>query len=652
MPTVIDSRDPLKGFAPSKQPEPQIEPEPKLEPEPEPTKIIDVVNDEVNRVLAHSINSFSAYSSVSYETVLPNEKEIYDELLAILQKKFPAVINGLFQQKKIDSLGDLLMATEVYYLMESSDLVAFLNEFLEGDSNYKFVEMHEFVSEVSCKFDKTPVNPNVTYGSCGFHLVGYDAEQMILSLATNPFTPYKSNVTMAYQLDDVRLFYLLPYEELEILASRRAPISLETQPRFTSCNIVASVWMKRILYDALECHATDIHMENYMIPEIDPRVGTNSFSRRYTVSFRILTDLVEQPRWEVPKQFNDSFMREIVKCTANFEVELDYSGGVKTTWLNVLQDGLVNLRLAFSSISGNGDYTCVIRVQQLNIIPKTIDSLGFNGLVTTALCDIAERSTGLTLLAGPRGSGKNTTLNALVAYKRRKHPGLSFIEYSSPIEFIQPFPQVDYGDSRERLQNYISLSKKQDVNVALLNEIPDAGVAPAVADLINSSISVMTTLHINRLWDLPSKMREYFGEHFAELYTHITGVVLQRMFVPLCPHCREETFLTDSPVQGISLFALDLMKKFKIAKFYHAPKGVNHCKYCGGSGLDNRVQPLAEFLIFNEQLRTDLLQCDTVWQMSDVIKSAVRKNKNALEDSIAEAVSTGLLSPSAFDFLK
>lgn len=77
------------------------------------------------------------------------------------------------------------------------------------------------------------------------------------------------------------------------------------------------------------------------------------------------------------------------------------------------------------------------------------------------------------------------------------------ISYDSPIEVLMPFPQVDYKDDPKRLLDCVRLAKKQDIDIAFLNEIPSKDVAFAVKDLVTSSIGVITTLHLNRIWDLP-----------------------------------------------------------------------------------------------------------------------------------------------------
>lgn len=60
----------------------------------------------------------------------------------------------------------------------------------------------------------------------------------------------------------------------------------------------------------------------------------------------------------------------------------------------------------------------------------------------------------------------------------------------------------------------------------------------AVKDLVTSSIGVITTLHLNRIWDLPFRLYEYYGESYKDVIMQTNGVINQKMFGVMCPSCR------------------------------------------------------------------------------------------------------------------
>ena len=307
--------------------------------------------------------------------------------------------------------------------------------------------------------------------------------------------------------------------------------------------------------------------------------------------------------------------------------------GVQTSWLNPLNDGSCSLRITCGKTPSG--YTCVVRITPLDISEMRPKDLGFDQKIVNFMEMLKDKERGLTLFTGPVRSGKNTSMNALVN-RIRDEKQLKFIEFSSPIEVLQPFGQMDYQSKQEILLDFIRLSKKQDIDMAILNELPTKEVAGEVIDLINSSIGVMTTFHIDRIWDFPYKMKDYFGSSYIDLITHINGIINQRMFIKQCPYCRKKTFN-----EHLRPDVLEFLKKFKIDTYYVA----EGCPKCGGSGRMNSVQPYAEFLYFDDELKRKLLRCDKPYQMEDIARETVKKNKTSLEYFIADAIRDGDLNP-------
>ncbi|MGL4949767.1 MAG: ATPase, T2SS/T4P/T4SS family, partial [Anaeroplasmataceae bacterium] len=318
--------------------------------------------------------------------------------------------------------------------------------------------------------------------------------------------------------------------------------------------------------------------------------------------------------------------------TTALSVDLSSSEGVKTSWLNPLDDGTCDLRVTCSATRGG--LTCVTRIQTIATTSKTVETLGLSGHVTEYLKELSLKENGLTLVTGPVRSGKNTTVNAMI--NDIINSPLKIVEYSSPIETSQPFEQYDYNDDRTRLLNFINLSKKQDINIAVINELPRKEVADAVYDLVNSSIGVMTTFHINRIWDLPYKLKNYFGEDFIDLITKINGVVNQKMFVKQCSHCLEDKFSTKLPKSILSFLETHDIKTYKESR---------GCIQCNGTGRANQVQPFAEYLKFNKELKSRLLRCNHCYEMEELIYEHVTSSHTSLDYPIAEAVRSGVLHP-------
>ena len=226
---------------------------------------------------------------------------------------------------------------------------------------------------------------------------------------------------------------------------------------------------------------------------------------------------------------------------------------------------------------------------------------------------------------------------------------ISIVSYDSPVEVLMPFAQVDYQEDSKRLLSLVRLTKKQDVDVAFLNEIPTKEVAFAVSDLSESSIYVITTMHLDRLWQLPYRLYDYYGESYKNIISQINGVLNQKMFGVQCPHCREEKLLSELKSEPIYK-----LLSSKGVNSYFVTKG---CKYCrdeitGSSGfIIGRNQPYAEHLIFTEEIKEHLLRCEHPWDMELYLKAKIREKAQALEDYMVDGVKSGDLNVESLEYI-
>ena len=571
-------------------------------------------------------------------------------------KKFPEVCFSLEEQNKFSTTHDILFNVELYWMMTNSELLTILNtteedaietdvnKFMSGygdlfvnthKENQKQLYVHQTKYVNPSQYNTLqgrPLNPRVIEDA-GYFLYQCDQDNFKIVLVTYEGSNADVNIALSLDNYDVTILYVTPYD-FKLIEDDKKNRTHDQSFRWSSLN--PRVFMKRVIYDAIEAHSSDIHIENHLVPT-DSVTGLDY---TYYINFRIYTRCERQSHLYLTKTFCDNLVKDLVEVCGGQKTDLDKPNGVVLSWLNPLRNGEVTLRVACSKTQGG--YTAVIRVQQLSEAPKTINALGFSEEPTKVLHELASRTEGLVLITGHRGSGKNTTANAIIS---ELYDGtMTIYEYSSPIEFYQPFIQYDYKDSRETLEKCIALSKKQDINIAVLNEIPDAGIAPAVYDLINSSVGVITTLHIKRLWNLPSKLRDYFGENYQELYPHLNGVVQQCMFVPLCPYCKKSVMHNN-----FTSYINDLLEKHNIKSFYERnPEGCHHCNH---TGLDRRVQPLAEWLLFTDEIKTKLLTLEKPYEQSAYLRQCLEVSEHTLEYSIAEGISKGFLTPTDFNKL-
>ena len=400
------------------------------------------------------------------------------------------------------------------------------------------------------------------------------------------------------------------------------------------------ILFKRILIEVIRLNGTDLHFS----------VVHRNMKAEYPIQYRVNGDLYDLDLFTLNKELNHSIISTLVetKTSAN-SLDLSLPDGVTANSSDILDNGNVELRIAANKVKDG--LQCVIRIQEKKTFSYTIDSLGFSKAAQDFLMWLSKKRSGITLITGAIRTGKNTTAFAL-ANEMIKYP-IKMIDYSSPIEVLMPFNQVDYLADENNLLACVRLAKKQDVNVAFLNEIPSKEVAFAVKDLVNSSIHVITTIHMDRIWHLPYKLNEYYGDSYKDVISQINGVMNQKMFDVMCPHCKEVY-----PTSSIKDLAKREFLEERGLQNVWVSKGCKRCistvKHSGHNKTGSIIganQPYVEFLRFDDKLKSRLLACEYAWQMEEIIKEAVRENKNTLEDTMFDGIRRGVLDYNALDYI-
>ena len=361
---------------------------------------------------------------------------------------------------------------------------------------------------------------------------------------------------------------------------------------------------KRIIIEAINQKATDIHFS----------VEHTSEGVQYPIYFRC-NGLLHK---------SDLFT-------------LNNSSGVTTNKSGLFKTHSLELRISANAVADG--LRCVMRLQEKTTTSLQMNELGFDKEIQEVIEELAYHNSGITFITGAIRTGKNTTAFAIANGKVKEN--LSMISYDSPIEVLMPFPQVDYKDDPKKLLDCVRLAKKQDIDIAFLNEIPSKDVAFAVKDLVTSSIGVITTLHLNRIWDLPFRLYEYYGESYKDVIMQTNGVINQKMFGVMCPSCRRLSKSSEvkQPFLRKALFS------YKVDDVFVS----EGCKDCYDMRSDNKGlipgknQPYAEALLFDEELKSQLVHCSTPWEMAAILKDTVYSRELNIERFMVRAIKAGKL---------
>jgi general secretion pathway protein E len=162
--------------------------------------------------------------------------------------------------------------------------------------------------------------------------------------------------------------------------------------------------------------------------------------------------------------------------------------------------------------------------------PRELGELGLPQPVLAGLHRFADADAGMLLLTGPAGSGKTTTIYALLAHIAQRRPGLSIVSLEDPVERdlpgvtqieVSPFGELTYERSLRSIL-------RQDPQVLMLGEIRDAATASLAVQAAMSGHRLISTLHAATPAGAIARLLEMGVEPY-QLTSALFGVVAQRL---------------------------------------------------------------------------------------------------------------------------
>ena len=247
------------------------------------------------------------------------------------------------------------------------------------------------------------------------------------------------------------------------------------------------------------------------------------------------------------------------------------------------QDGRISLRVAGHPVdvrvstlpSGHGERV-VLRLLDRQAGRLDLGGLGMDPDTRTRLARLIRQPHGILLVTGPTGSGKTTTLYAVLAELNDRRRNILTVE--DPIEYFidgigqtQVNPKVDMSFARG-----LRAILRQDPDVVMVGEIRDLETAEIAVQASLTGHLVLSTLHTNTAIGAVARLRDMGVEPYL-LASTLIGVAAQRLVRLLCPHCRRA-----QPADAIERAELGLGDA--AATLFH-PVG---CPACHGAGYVGR----------------------------------------------------------------
>jgi type II secretory ATPase GspE/PulE/Tfp pilus assembly ATPase PilB-like protein len=301
-----------------------------------------------------------------------------------------------------------------------------------------------------------------------------------------------------------------------------------------------------------------------------------------------------------------------------------------------LQSGGQNVDLRISTMPGKYGETVVIRVLNKSNVVYGLEKLGFSPGMQSVFEAVIERPHGIILVTGPTGSGKTTTLYAVL--NRIKSPLINIITLEDPIEYeLLAGRGSQMGITQVQVQPKIGLTfaaglraaLRQDPDVIMVGEIRDRETAETAMTAAMTGHLVLSSLHTN---DAPSAVGRLIdmGIEPYLISTTLAGVLAQRLVRLLCPRCKEEY---RPPLRALKNMFPGRADLEKVAFF--RPKG---CPHCRGTGYDGR-QGIFELLTMSDEVKKSIHDGDHLQGIRAVLRAQGLKS---LRESGLELVFQGL----------
>lgn len=283
--------------------------------------------------------------------------------------------------------------------------------------------------------------------------------------------------------------------------------------------------------------------------------------------------------------------------------------GMKINIRDIAQDGRFSINLdgkeidvRVSILPGNFGENIVMRLLNQESVALRFDDLGLRGLAYDKLIEEMKNPNGMILNTGPTGSGKTTTLYAVI--NQLNTAEVKIITIEDPIEYkIKGISQTQVSKSRGyTFANALRAIVRQDPDVILVGEIRDDETASIAVHASLTGHLVLSTIHSNSAIEAVPRMVD-MGVKPSLVPASVNAIIGQRLVRKLCPHCKEKYIPARESTESIKKILAVISPKAKLTipkdiEFFYRAKG---CSKCHGLGYKGRIG-IFEIFTMNEEI--------------------------------------------------
>ncbi len=357
-----------------------------------------------------------------------------------------------------------------------------------------------------------------------------------------------------------------------------------------------------IIKDAIESLASDIHFE--------------PMGSEMTVRFRV--DGILHDCLTIPASMRKEVISRL-KVLANLDI----------TEKRRAQDGHINLNykendydLRVAVISTINGEKMVLRILDKTSMLINMTTLGLENAEKTLVESVIARPYGMILVTGPTGSGKTTSLYAMLQSLNSIDKNIITIE--NPVEYqLDRINQIQIDPvSGETFAEALRSILRQDPDIIMVGEIRDLETAEIAVQAALTGHLVLSTLHTNDAVTAITRLRELGVPSFL-ISSCVVMAEAQRLVRKICPDCKE-VYQPDARI--LKLLGIN---ETPAGGFVHG-KG---CRYCYGTGFRGRegvfeilkIDPDIQNLILAEKNALEIKKTAVEQGMKTLLDSALLK---------------------------
>lgn len=347
-----------------------------------------------------------------------------------------------------------------------------------------------------------------------------------------------------------------------------------------------------IFSQAIKQKASDIHIETY--------------ESRVLVRHRV--DGVLQKVLEIPRAIAPLVISR-VKVMAKLDIaekRIPQDGRIS------LRVGQQNIDVRVSTLPSNHGERIVLRILDRQSVTLDMLQLGMPLDIMNTLQELISQPHGILLVTGPTGSGKTTSLYAMLTELNQTTRNILTIE--DPIEYDLP----GIGQTQVNTKVDMTFAKglrailRQDPDVVMIGEIRDLETAEIAIQASLTGHLVLSTLHTNSALGAITRLQDMGLESFL-ISSSLIGLLAQRLIRRLCPKCKQPHAITEAEKV---LMEIHSEHTFEI----YEPVGCDHCNqqgYRGRSGIYELITP-------NEILRSQIHRKEGTQSLEETIRESTR----------------------------